>query len=339
MSDNVLDQIVESLRNSGSQYFPEHSELKAVRVVGHTPRPEHCTHEIVLDFERDSERVSAKIYRAGKSASRGLQGLARNEAQNLQFAYQAFTKPNLGEVPRPVGDFTDLGAVVSTKINGLPLQSMVMKAALLPESCNHALLQMAASRAGEWLQEFHTATSAIPVRLDVATILADMEKLCVRARKDGLPGESTAAILNNASRALGRHKKLARSSAILNDFVPLNVLLTEAGVGFSEFANLQQKGNPLTDVAIFLAALEALEKYPFCDRSITVPMQEAFIQGYGIGEEERQILMVLKMRVLLQMFAQGRATKETAPRKKVMWANVMNRFIQQAAERSMAPAA
>jgi hypothetical protein len=40
------------------------------------------------------------------------------------------------------------------------------------------------------------------------------------------------------------------------------------------------------------------------------------------------------------MFAQGRAgAKESAVRKKVMWANVMKKFIQQAAQRAMAPAA
>ncbi len=90
---------------------------------------------------------------------------------------------------------------------------------------------------------------------------------------------------------------------------------------------------------MFLAAVEALEKYPFCDRSITLPVQESFLQGYGVSEQEQQLLTVLKIRALLQMFAQGRAIKETAVRKKVMWANVMKRFIQQAAERSMAPAA
>jgi hypothetical protein len=41
MADQVLDQIVDALRNSGTGYFPEHSELKAVRVVGHTPKPDH----------------------------------------------------------------------------------------------------------------------------------------------------------------------------------------------------------------------------------------------------------------------------------------------------------
>jgi hypothetical protein len=339
MSDSVLDRIVDGLRNSDSQHFPEHSGLKDVRVVGHTPKLDYFTYEIVLDFDRGSERLSAKIWRAGKSALGTSQALARNEAQNLRFAYEAVAKRKLSGVPRPIGDFTELGAVVSTKVNGLPLQSILMKAALLPDTGNHGLLRMAASHAGDWLRQFHKATSAPPITLDSSGILVDMEKLCVKARKDGLPADSTQAILNNASATLNQHEKALRASAVLNDFVPLNVLVSENGIGFCEFANLQQHGNSLLDGAIFLAAVEALEKYPFCDRSITMPVQEAFLQSYGVSEAEQQLLTVLKMRALLQMFAQGRAIKETAVRKKVMWANVMKRFIQQAAERSIAPAA
>ena len=50
MSESALDQIVDDLRKSGSKYFPQHSEVRAVRVVGHTPKPDHYTYEIVLDF-------------------------------------------------------------------------------------------------------------------------------------------------------------------------------------------------------------------------------------------------------------------------------------------------
>ena len=69
-------------------------------------------------------------------------------------------------------------------------------------------------------------------------------------------------------------------------------------------------------------------------------MQDGFLEGYGVQAQEQQLLTVLKLKVLLQMFTQGRAAnKESAERKKVMWANVMKRFIQQAAERTLAPAA
>jgi hypothetical protein len=73
---------------------------------------------------------------------------------------------------------------------------------------------------------------------------------------------------------------------------------------------------------------------------MTALVQDAFVQAYGVSPQEQALLDTLKMKVLLQMFAQGRAvTKESAVRKKVMWANVMKRFIQQAAERSAAKAA
>jgi len=85
--------------------------------------------------------------------------------------------------------------------------------------------------------------------------------------------------------------------------------------------------------------VEALEKYPFCNRAITSQVQGEFLDAYGISPAEMGVLRVMKMRALLSMFAQGRRGKESALRKKVMWATVMKRFIQQAAERSLAPAA
>ncbi|HMC30834.1 MAG TPA: hypothetical protein VKL99_08350, partial [Candidatus Angelobacter sp.] len=93
------------------------------------------------------------------------------------------------------------------------------------------------------------------------------------------------------------------------------------------------------DLAVFLASVEALEKYPFCNRRITGQIQESFLNAYNISQADAPILRVFKMKALLGMFAQGRTVKESALRKKVMWANVMKKFIHQAAQRSMSPAA
>jgi hypothetical protein len=335
MADNTLDHIVDNLRSRGREYFSQHSEVKSVRVVGHTPKSDHYIYEIVVDFIDASERVNAKLYR-GKTGSKGPQELAGKEAQNLQFAHQTSEKRSLNGMPRPIGDFADMGAVVSTKVNGLPLQSIIMKAALLPDDGNHHLLERAARQAGEWLQQFHKATAGMPAAVDVEGLMTEFEKLCAKARKDGLPPDSTDAILANAKGALSRHKKPLRSSALLQDFIPLNVLIGENGVGFCEFANLKQQGSSLHDAAMFLAAVEVLEKYPFCNRDITSRVQDAFVEAYGVSAQEEALLDTLKMKILLQMFAQGRLIKESAERKKVMWANVMKRFIQQAAERSAA---
>lgn len=339
MSDAVLDQIVDSLRNSGTDLFAGWSELRAVRVVGHTPKPGHYTYEIVLDFADSSERINAKLYRHGKAGSQSSRDSATRELSNLQRISLACAEHQLDGVPRAIGDFAALGAVVCTKINGLPLQSVVMKAALLPDFGNDGLLDQSARRTGEWLRRLHDATAGEPQPLDGKSLIADIEKLCVKAQKDGLAKDSVESILEYVRASLAKVKKPLPSSAVLNEFVPLNVMISDEGVGFCEFASFSPQGSSLHDAATFLAAVEALEKYPFCDRSLTSLVQDSFLRAYGVNPQEQQILTVLKLKVLLQMFAQGRAVKESALRKKVMWANVMKRFIQTAAERSMAPAA
>ncbi|HLI62299.1 MAG TPA: hypothetical protein VKV05_02785 [Terriglobales bacterium] len=332
-----LDQIVEHLRTSGPRYFPEYAAVSSVRVVGRTPKPDYYTYEIVLDFPQGSERVNAKIYR-GRSGPRTTKELARDEIRNLQFAYQTAERRKLQGVPRPVGDFSELGTVVSTKVNGLPLQNIIMKVALLPDRGHHRLLELAARQAGQWLQQFHKATAGTAAFLD-DEVLAEMQMLCTKARKDGLPANSIQAILGRARSALSRQKRPLRTSALLQDFVPLNVLVSEDGVGFGEFARLRQQGCSLLDAATFLATVEVLEKYPFCNREITTLVQDAFLAAYGVPDQEQALLDTLKMKVLLQMFIQGRVAKESAERKKVMWTNVMRRFLQQAVERAAERAA
>jgi len=339
MSDTVLDQIVDSLRNSGTSFFPEHSELKATRVVGHTPKADHYTHEIVLDFDDGSERVNAKIYRLGKTGSQSARDLAQCELGNLLQISQPCMDHDVCGVPRAIGDFSSLGAVVCSKINGLPLQSIVMKAALLPDFANDGLLSLAARRTGQWLRRFHEATATDPQPVNGNALYTEIERLCARTQKDGLAKDSVKSILDYVGSSLSKVKKPVAASAVLNEFVPLNVMISDDAVGFCEFASFTPRGTSLSDAATFLAAIEALEKYPFCDRGLTSLVQESFLDAYGVKPQEQQLLTVLKLRVLLQMFAQGRTVKESALRKKVMWANVMKRFVQNAAERSMAPAA
>jgi hypothetical protein len=66
-------------------------------------------------------------------------------------------------------------------------------------------------------------------------------------------------------------------------------------------------------------------------------VQNSFLESYGVSAADQRLLRVLKMKTLLSMLVQGRTIRESAARKKVMWANVMKRFIQRAAERALAP--
>ena len=338
MAETVLDQILVQLRQAATQFYPEHGELKNLRVVGHTPKNDHFIYDVCADFAQGTERLAVKIYRANKCGG-NAKALARTETANLQHVQQVLQRKKLSGVPRPLGDFSDYGAIVTDKVSGLPLQSIIMKAALLPGFADNGSIALVARRAGEWLKAFHKASSDLPEPFDGQTLLNSLEKLCDSCRREGLDEHSIRVILGGARNVLARTRKSLPSSAVLCDFNPLNVIVTEDGVGFCDFARMKCRGNSFDDLAAFLASVEALEKYPFCNRNITSQIQENFLDAYGISQSDAAVLRVLKMKALLGMFAQGRNIKESAVRKKVMWANVMKKFIGQAAQRSLAPVA
>jgi Ser/Thr protein kinase RdoA (MazF antagonist) len=215
---------------------------------------------------------------------------------------------------------------------------MIMKAALLPGYDDRSLPD-AAAKSGEWLRNFHRLTADAPQPFDAQQLLSELENLCLSCRGEGLDDAAIRMILTGATNSLSKTRRSVPSSAVLNDFTPLNILVSESGVGVCDYGRMTAHGVSYNDAATFLASVEALEKYPFCNRTITTKVQESFIAAYGAGPQEQAVIRVLKMRALLSMFAQGRGVKESAVRKKVMWATVMKRFIQQAASRSMAPAA
>lgn len=338
MAETVLDQILVELRHAAAQRYPQRGELKNLRVVGHTPKSDHFIYDVCADFAEGSEKLAVKMYRANKCGG-NAKAVARAENANLQFVQQTLQKKKVDGVPQLLGDFSDHGAVVTDKISGLPLQSIIMKAALLPGFADNGSVALVARRAGEWLKAFHKASADSPEPFDGTTVLSSLEKLCESCRHEGLDETSIKVIMNGARNVLARARKSLPSSAVLSEFTPLNVIVTDEGVGFCEFARMKRRGISFEDVATFLASVEALEKYPFCNRNITSQIQENFLDTYGISQSDASVLRVLKMRALLGMFAQGRTVKESAMRKKVMWANVMKKFIYQAAQRSLAPAA
>ena len=339
MPETVLEQVLTDLRENAEKHYPKHGGVRNVRVVGHTPKNDHFIYDVSMEFAETSERIAIKIYRSNKCEGNG-KSVARQENANLQYVNQTLTaRKKLDGLPRLLGDYSDLCAVVTEKVAGLPVQSIIMKAALLPGFADNGSIALVAQRAGEWLRGFHKATADAPEPFDSGALMASLEKLCKSCVNEGLDQEAVQLIMNGAHTALTRSRKSLPSSAVLCDFTPLNVVVTENGVGFCDFARMKRRGNSLDDLATFLASVEALEKYPFCNRSITGQLQENFLSAYNVSQADAAILRVFKMKALLGMFAQGRTVKESAVRKKVMWANVMKKFINQAAQRSMSPAA
>jgi hypothetical protein len=334
-----MDLIVAGLRELAADHYPGHGPLKNVRVVGHTPKTEHFIYDVVIDFETGSERVAAKVYRSSRNGQQNAGNMARLEHENITKLHALFDKKRLQGIPRPIGDFTAQCAVVTEKFPGVPLQSIIMKGALLPGFADNGALKQGASMAGLWLRNFHKATQDMPEPFDAHALQAEIEKLCVSCKGEGLDDAAIRTIMAGVKKSLSSNRKTLPSSAVLHEFNPLNVIVGEKGISVSDFSRMKQRGTSFHDAASFLASIEALEKYPFCNRNITTQVQQNFLEAYGASPSDEAVLRVLKMKALLKMFAQGRAGKESAMRKKVMWATVMKRFIQQAAQRSLAPAA
>jgi len=277
MPENGIDQIAAEIRSRGSEWYPERGEAKSVRVVGHTPRADHLVYEVVLDFSGSSERLAVKLYRLGKAGVAGARRVAAEENEHLLSMWRIAQARELSGIPRPLGDFSALGAVVSEKLVGIPLQSIIMKAALLPGYADLGTLQSAAKASGQWLRSLQRITARTPRPLDGEKLHLELQRLCHNCRAEGLDDGSIGKILSGTREILRRAR------------------------------------NPRTNTAV----------------------QKNFLDAYGADAQEREILRVVQMKILLSMFAAGRTVKESPARKKVMWANVMKKFIQTAADRSL----
>src|ERR1700674_4032023 len=218
MPENVMDQIAGELRSSGAQWFPERGEPRAVRIVGHTPKTDHFIYELVADFADGSERLAAKVYRASKCGQSGARNMAAAENAHLRSVWRIANQRSLAGIPRPIGDFSALSAVVSEKLVGLPLQSIIMKAALLPGYAGLGLLQNAATASGIWLRSFQRVTAQAPKPLDGGALQIELEKLCHSCKKEGLDEASILKILSGTRAILDRARKPLSNSAVLNEF-------------------------------------------------------------------------------------------------------------------------
>ena len=66
MAENVMDQIVATLRQDGAKYYPQRGELRNVRVVGHTPKTDHYIYDIVIDFANPIHSTRVISFRHAK---------------------------------------------------------------------------------------------------------------------------------------------------------------------------------------------------------------------------------------------------------------------------------
>ena len=148
MAENGIDAIAMEIRNSAAEWYPGKGEARAVRVVSRTPRNGHYVYELAVEFNQQAERVAVKLYRAGRIAAGDARKVAAAEYSHLRRLWEMAREQELEGIPRPLGDFSSRGAVANEKLVGVPLQSMILKAALIPGYAEVGQLQDAAAASG-----------------------------------------------------------------------------------------------------------------------------------------------------------------------------------------------
>ena len=66
MSDNGMEQIAAEIRLRGSEWYPQHGEVRAVRIVGRTPKPDHYNYDLVVDFAQRQRAAGRKSLLGGQ---------------------------------------------------------------------------------------------------------------------------------------------------------------------------------------------------------------------------------------------------------------------------------
>jgi len=98
------------------------------------------------------------------------------------------------------------------------------------------------------------------------------------------------------------------TSAVLNDFTPLNVIVGEQGIGMCDYARMNSRGISYHDAAPLLGfGGSAWRNIPSAIGPLRPRCSRRFADGYGITPAEQGMMRVLKMKALLGMFAQGTA--------------------------------
>jgi hypothetical protein len=183
-----------------------------LRVVGHTPKSDHFIYDTCIDFAEGRERVAIKVYRSGKAAGHA-KSVARQENANLQYVNQTLVaRKKLPGLPRVLGDYSELGAVATGKVAGLPVQSIIMKAALLAGFADNGSIALVAPRR-EWLKG-STKHSRRPEPFDSGALIASPEKFCRNWVGEGRDDNSVHLILDGVGNALARSRKSLPSSPL-----------------------------------------------------------------------------------------------------------------------------
>jgi len=300
--NELVEQVRRGVETAARSELANRGALSDVEVVGSSRLFYSTGCRLRLRFENGLLDVYVKIYRrSGKGFEEECVGWAREEFLLLQGVSEFARRLGGPPVVRPLLLLPEVPGVAFEYHPGRPLNELLRRRLGFGGRSIQELASLFRG-VGEGLRQFHDLTRPggagrahvewlRPVEWGLDRVLTSTDEM----------GERAASLCRRSVRApLERQYAAVRGafrSAVADDyprwglhgdFTPVNVFVHDGDLTLFDFVNFAL-GHPYEDLSRFLAYIAFLPKDPLSFRAGEVSeLCRAFLDGYGIGDDERQ---------------------------------------------------
>jgi hypothetical protein len=238
----------------------------------------------------DSERATLKEF-ANLGRVRTLLGLALGRT-----------------VPEPLLALPKRGILVTSKVPGVPLTTILKKYAnRLTGPFRTSAIGETARRVGMWLRSFQDATRGEPFTYSNVSYLADLEARLSQFQEKGLEPGLTREILQQASlQSAPLNGRLIFAASRHGDFIAQNILIEDDRVAVVDFEGFSEREAVYDDLGMFLGyilVLGARASYSPCSLDAA---RRGFMAGFLAGDAiDQALLNIYTLKSAVRIIADG----------------------------------
>ena len=299
------DNILQDLRSNAISYFPQCGSIEKI-VLLKVEKRVHCEIGEVRIFGASEQAcLIVKLLSDPREPRAALVEKAQRELNNIR-CYEELLVGSPYKVLRSIGDFSRYHALVTEKVDGLPLKELIKTYARVPH-CRAwgSQLERYCEEAGGWLSWIHKRSFIGTSNLHWANnLMEDLNARLEQCAHLGLDSEIINPILCVAQQILDRERRFDCPMVVAhNDFTPENIIVARAGIVVLDYQAVEKESNPYTDIALFLLYLESFRKYPIYPKKYLTSLENSFLRGYQQHCLSHDILKIFKINALLTLYS------------------------------------
>jgi aminoglycoside phosphotransferase (APT) family kinase protein len=186
-------------------------------------------------------------------------------------------------VVRPVAYFSDFKAVVTEKVDGTELHTLLNRPLQSLLGFNRKKTEKWCYEAGRWLRKFQELTARPEKeKFDTDRFRGEVEGSIRSCEALGFSSLSARRVLSWVQSELDRvGEPMLDVLGQHPDFHPQNILVTPQGITVLDFTSFKY-GNRYHDTAYFLTFLDSRAKHPFFSKARIDCLRQSFFRGYRL---------------------------------------------------------